>query len=68
VGAELAFERSGPERYLSSTQLLLEMLHAADPDDPRQAEALGRIVASYGTLRQMSLGVAGMLARARTRP
>ena len=63
VGAELAFERSGPERYLSSSQLLLEMLDAADPDDPRHAVALGRVVAQYGTLRQMSLGVAGMLAR-----
>ena len=63
VGAELAFERSGPERYLSSTQLLLEMLDAADADDPRQAEAIGRLVAQYGTLRQMSLGVAVMLSR-----
>lgn len=63
VGAELAFERSGPERYLSSTQLLLEMLDAADADDARHAEAIGRVVAQYGTLRQMSLGVAGMLAR-----
>lgn len=63
VGAELAFERSGPERYLSSTQLLLEMLDSADATDPRHAEALGRVVAQYGTLRQMSLGVALMLAR-----
>ena len=63
VGAELAFERSGPERYLSSTQLLLEMLDAAEADDPRHAVALGRVVAHYGTLRQMSLGVAGMLSR-----
>jgi acyl-CoA dehydrogenase len=63
VGAELAFERSGPERYLSSTQLLLEMLDAADADDPRHAVALGRVVAHYATMRQMSLGVAGMLAR-----
>lgn len=63
VGAELAFERSGPERYLSSSQLLLEMLDAGDPQDTRQAEAIGRVVASYGTLRQMSLGVASMLAR-----
>jgi acyl-CoA dehydrogenase len=63
VGAELAFERSGPERYLSSTQLLLEMLDAADADDPRHAAAIGRIVAQYGTLRQMSLGVAVMLSR-----
>ncbi len=63
VGAELAFERSGPERYLSSTQLLLEMLDAADANDPRHATAIGRIVAQYGTLRQMSLGVAVMLSR-----
>jgi acyl-CoA dehydrogenase len=63
VGAELAFERSGPERYLSSTQLLLEMLDAADAGNPRHAVALGRVVAHYATLRQMSLGVAGMLAR-----
>lgn len=63
VGAELAFERSGPERYLSSTQLLLELLDAADAADPRHAAAIGRVVAHYATLRQMSLGVAGMLAR-----
>jgi acyl-CoA dehydrogenase len=63
VGAELAFERSGPERYLSSTQLLLEMLNAADGSNPQHASALGRVVAHYATLRQMSLGVAGMLAR-----
>jgi len=63
VGAELAFERSGPERYLSSTQLLLEMLDAADAANPRHAVALGRVVAHYATMRQMSLGVAGMLAR-----
>ncbi len=63
VSGELAFERSGPERYLSSSQLLLEMLAEADPTDTRQAVALGRIVASYAALRQMSLGVSGMLAR-----
>ena len=63
VGTELAYERSGPERYMSCSQLLLEMLDAGDADDARQAEAIGRIVASYGTLRQMSLGVALMLSR-----
>ena len=63
VSGELAFERSGPERYLSSSQLLLEMLAQADASDARQAVALGRVVAGYATLRQMSLGVAGMLAR-----
>ncbi|HRO58141.1 MAG TPA: acyl-CoA dehydrogenase family protein [Burkholderiaceae bacterium] len=63
VTTELAFERSGPERYLSSSQLLLEMLDVADADDSRQATGLGRIAAQYATLRQMSLGVSAMLAR-----
>jgi acyl-CoA dehydrogenase len=63
VTAELALERSGPERYLSSTQLMVEMLGEADVADERQAVALGRLVADYAALRQMSMGVAGMLAR-----
>ncbi len=63
VTAELAFERSGPERYLSSTQLVAEMVGVGDAADPRHRVALGRLVASYAALRQMSLGVAGMLAR-----
>jgi len=63
VGAELALERSGPERFLSSIQLLYEMIDLADPDDPRHADFIGRALADISTLRQMSLGVAGMLAR-----
>ncbi|WP_191833451.1 acyl-CoA dehydrogenase family protein [Pseudomonas fluorescens] len=63
VGAELALERSGPERYLSCTQLYLEMLDAADPHDSHHRVSLGRVAARYAALRQMSLGVAGMLAR-----
>lgn len=63
VTEELSLERSGPERYLSSTQLVIEMLDAADVADDRQAIALGRTVAGYACLRQMSLGVAGMLSR-----
>ncbi len=62
VGGELALERSGPERYLSSSQLLLEMIDSADRDNPHHAATLGRVAAQYATLRQMSLGVAGMLA------
>ena len=63
VVAELTFERAGPERFLSSTQLLLEMLDEADPSDPRQAVALGRVAAQYATLRQVSLAVALMASR-----
>jgi alkylation response protein AidB-like acyl-CoA dehydrogenase len=62
VTAELGFERSGPERYLSSIALIKELVRevSARPDD-RGAEALGRVVASMATLRTMSLSVSGML-------
>ena len=63
VTGELALERSGPERYLSSVQLVVEMLDRADPTDSHQVAELGRLVAEMSTLRQMSLGVAGMLSR-----
>lgn len=42
VGAELALERSGPERFLSSIQLLIELIDLADPGDPRHADFIGR--------------------------
>ena len=63
VTSELALERSGPDRYLTSVQLLVQMLDQADADDRHHAVELGRLVAEMATLRQMSLGVAGMLAR-----
>jgi acyl-CoA dehydrogenase len=62
VTTELTFERAGPERYMSSTQLMLEMLDASDARNPHHTLVLGRLVAQYATLRQMSLGVSGMLA------
>jgi alkylation response protein AidB-like acyl-CoA dehydrogenase len=62
VTTELAFERSGPERYLSSIALVLELIRAAGASpDPRAAEVVGRLVAQLATLRQMSLSVAAML-------
>ena len=63
VNAELGLERSGPERYLSSIQLMCEMLSAADKDNPAHAVAMGRLVAEYACLRQMSLGLAGLLSQ-----
>lgn len=62
VMAELAFERSGPERYLSCIELLLQMIRIAE-DDPseRLAVGIGRMVAHLSTLRQMSISVASML-------
>src|SRR5207249_511302 len=47
VTTELGFERSGPERYLSSIALIRELVRevSAHPDD-RGTEAIGRMVAS----------------------
>jgi alkylation response protein AidB-like acyl-CoA dehydrogenase len=62
VMAELAFERSGPERYLSSIQVLTELIRrVGTTPDARAAVTVGRLVAQLATLRQMSLSVAGML-------
>ena len=62
VTSELAFERSGPERFLSSFTLLVELTRALGPDPSERARiALGRIVAHIITLRRLSRSVAGML-------
>lgn len=64
VTAELAYERSGPERYLSSLRLLIEFVRAVG-ESPTEAEQIfiGRAMAELWTLRQMSLSVAGQLAQ-----
>jgi alkylation response protein AidB-like acyl-CoA dehydrogenase len=62
VTAELALERSGPERYLSSMALILELIRAVGKDpDERAAVTVGRLTAHLATLRRMSLSVAAML-------
>jgi len=66
VNAELAFERSGPERIYSSMALVecwLAHCRAAGIDDPSTADALGDILTQLAALRAMSLAVAGQLAR-----
>lgn len=62
VTRELAYERSGPERFLSSFTLLVELVRVLgrDPSE-RAAIALGRLVAHIHTLRRMSRSVAAML-------
>ena len=63
VMGELAYERSGPERFLSSFALLVELVRVLgrDPSE-RAAIAVGRLIARIATLRHMSRSVAGMLA------
>jgi alkylation response protein AidB-like acyl-CoA dehydrogenase len=64
VMSELAYERSGPERFLSSFQLLVELVRAfqaIDSDVARQA--VGRVTAHLVVLRRLSRGVADLLER-----
>ncbi len=62
VISELGYERSGPERFLSSFRVMAEFAReiADDPTDDQLA-LLGRLSAQLVTLRRMSISVAGML-------
>jgi alkylation response protein AidB-like acyl-CoA dehydrogenase len=63
VTAELAFERSGPERLLSSIALLHTLIDAVGPTpDALQAKEIGRLTARLIGLRTMSLAVTAQLA------
>jgi acyl-CoA dehydrogenase len=60
--SELAYERSGPERFLETSYLLFELVRVlGDRPDVRGAEGIGRLVAQLHALRRMSISVAGML-------
>lgn len=62
VTGELAFERSGPERFLSSFTLLVELVRALGPaPSPAARIALGRLGARIVVLRRMSRAIAGLL-------
>ena len=64
VMSELAFERSGPDRFLSSFVLLQELIRALGAcRSERALAATGRLVAHFITLRRMSRSVAGLLER-----
>ncbi|MDT5137088.1 MAG: hypothetical protein QOD58_1350 [Mycobacterium sp.] len=64
VTSELSFERSGPERILSTGPLLFAAIRAVAsgpiPDD-RTAAAVGELLARLISLRQLSLSVARAL-------
>ena|SRR5690606_29094168 len=69
ANAELAFERSGPDRYLSSFPLLaptIDAVRAADQCDRLSARRIGEAVADLVTLREMSLSILGRLANGET--
>ncbi|MEU9819747.1 acyl-CoA dehydrogenase family protein [Pseudonocardia alni] len=68
VTGELAFERSGPERFLSTYPLLASLvgeLAGAGRADAGTRRRVGSLVSRLWTLRAMSLAVAGALESGR---
>ena len=64
VTAELSLERSGPERYLSSMALLLELIrYARTAPNQRVNDLVARLASDIWTLRLMSATVATKLSR-----
>jgi alkylation response protein AidB-like acyl-CoA dehydrogenase len=64
VTGELAFERAGPDRFMSDIRLLVSLIDkvGTEPSE-RQAIAVGRCVAHFSALRRMSASIAGLLER-----
>lgn len=63
VTSELAFERSGPERFLSTFGLLASTVESMSAQRISPDAQLGRLVARIAGLHQMSTAVAGALER-----
>jgi alkylation response protein AidB-like acyl-CoA dehydrogenase len=67
VSAELAYERSGPERWLSSFRLISELVDVLGPDARAASlEELGRLISHLLSLRQLSMSVASMIQQGKS--
>ena len=55
--AELDYERSGPDRYMSTFPLLERFAATADLSDRQSAATLGQLIAEIVALRSLSIGV-----------
>ncbi|QRG70165.1 acyl-CoA dehydrogenase family protein [Brevibacillus choshinensis] len=64
---ELAYERSGPERFLSTFPLLEELANRIrQSKDKQQMVQVSKLVSRLWTLRHMSIGIAHMLEKGET--
>jgi alkylation response protein AidB-like acyl-CoA dehydrogenase len=64
VTKELAFERGGPDRFMSDFRLLNAVVGRVGPaPDAHQATEIGRLLAHGAALRRMSASIAGLLQR-----
>jgi len=59
VTSELALERSGPERYMTTFPLFIELIRRlGSAPDSRAQDIVGRLTARLWTLRRMALAIA----------
>ena len=64
LGAELAHERSAPDRWTFALHLLRHLVDKIGRQPDRgQAQSIGRLVSHLWTLQNMSASIAGMLDR-----
>ncbi len=69
VNAELAFERSGPERIYSSMALIdawLRFVRSRGNPTAQEAELAGRLIGRLAVLRNLSLSVTALLAEGKS--
>lgn len=63
VTSELVYERSGPDRWLSTYQLLPHLIDKTSTMDSQVArQGVGRLAAHLWTMHHMSLSIAGLVA------
>jgi hypothetical protein len=64
VTGELAFERGGPDRFMSDVRLLVELINrVGEKPTEREAIEIGRCVSHFASLRRMSSSIAGLMER-----
>src|SRR5438477_12685967 len=64
---ELAYERSGPDRWIETFPALVELVRlAGEEPSERLAEGIGREVAERATLHRMTPSGAGILQAGKT--
>ena len=63
ISSELVYERSGPERFMSTFPLLVELVRKAQetPNDLRVQVAVGDLIARFKALRNMSISISTAL-------
>ena len=63
IGSELAYERGGPDRWLSTFAVYAALVRAAPDLEPEATTGVGRCAAWYRVLHTLSYGIARAVAQ-----